>query len=234
MTTLTLEDCKGRILSRLQDVGAAGLTRSALGVRGTGNTARAYREALSGLEGALLIGNLGTRSTPRYVLREHYCPLDLAYSHMEAKAVPGNPKLYIASELRRGLKGAPNDKAEEAIKLLVRDGQLLRLPRGSTAFFLHTASLSGPVSKMPTLTRDRVLAAYREIVSATGLSNVLVEELRRHLQAPINELAEVLVQECRAGRAVPSRGDWLLASEATRAAAIHIDGQPHLIIRFVS
>jgi hypothetical protein len=108
-----------------------------LGVRGTGNTAKAYREALRGLEGALLIGNLGTRPTPRYVLREHYCPLDLAYAHIEAKAVPGNPKLYIASELRRGLKGAPNDKAEEAIKFLVRDGNLLRLPRGSTAFFLH-------------------------------------------------------------------------------------------------
>ncbi|MGH8524186.1 MAG: hypothetical protein ACREXY_08225 [Gammaproteobacteria bacterium] len=233
MTTLTLEDCKARILSRLQDAGVAGLTRSALGVRGTSNAAKAYREALSGLESALLIGNLGTRSTPRYVLREHYCPLELAYAHMEAKAVPGNPKLYVATELRRGLKGAPNDKAEEAIKHLVRDGKLLRLARGSTAFFLHKASLSGPVSEMPTLTRDRVLAAYREIVNATGLSNVLVEELRRRLQAPINELAEMLVQECRAGRAVPSRGDWLLASEATRAAAIHIGGQPHLIIRFV-
>lgn len=167
------------------------------------------------------------------MLREHYCPLDLAYAHIEAKAVPGNPKLYIASELRRGLKGAPNDKAEEAIKLLIRDGILLRLPRGSTAFFLPTASLRGAVSEMQTLTRERVLTAYREIVNATGLSNVLVEKLRRHLQTPINKLAEMLVQECRAGRAVLSRGDWLLASEATRAAAVHIDGEPHLIIRFL-
>jgi hypothetical protein len=86
---------------------------------------------------------------------------------------------------------------------------------------------------MQTLTRERVLTAYREIVNATGLSNVLVEELRRHLQTPINKLAEMLVQECRAGRAVLSRGDWLLASEATRAAAVHIDGEPHLIIRFL-
>lgn len=234
MTTLTVEDCKDRIISRLQDAGAMGLARSRLGVLGKSDTARAYREALNVLESELRIGNLGTPSTPRYVVREHYRPLELAYAHIEAKTAPGNPKLYIASELRRGLKGASKDKADEAITLLVRDGKLLRFMRGNTAFFLHTAALGGSVSAKPTLTRDQVLAAYREIVKATGLSNVLIEDLWRRLQAPMDELASMLVAECRAGRAVPTRGDWQLASEATRAAAVDIDGQAHLIIRFVA
>lgn len=234
MTTLTVEDCKDRIISRLRDAGAMGLTRSGLGIRGKKDTATAYLDALDVLERELRIGNLGTPSTPRYVAREHYRPLELAYAHVEAKAVPGNPKLYIASELRRGLKGAIKDKADEAITLLARDGKLLRFVRGNTAFFLHTTALGGSVSAKPTLTRDQVLAAYREIVKATGLSNVLIEHLRRRLQVPMDELADLLVEECRAGRAVPSRGDWQLASEATRAAAVDIDGQAHLIIRFVA
>jgi len=36
---------------------------------------------------------------------------------------------------------------------------------------------------------------------------------------------------CRAGRAVPSIGDWSLSSPAERGAALYINGRPHLRIR---
>jgi hypothetical protein len=233
MANLTLEGCKAHLLDRLKQAGATGLSKTGLGIKGTSK----YAQALTDLERELAIGNLGLRTKSRYVLREYYRPLELAYEHIEAKAILGKPKLYTKDELGQGLTGPVKGKLDEAINLLVQDSKLLRLERGRGAnYYLHVASLAGlvtiavPEQEIP-LDRERVLAVYREAMKDTGFSNVLIEDLRRRLNVPLEKLWALLLDECRAGRAVPSLGDWSLVPEAARASALHINGQPHLLIR---
>jgi hypothetical protein len=67
-----------------------------------------------------------------------------------------------------------------------------------------------------------------------GFSDVLISELAAELPGvPLDTLKDRLVQECRAGRAVPSLGDWSLSSPEARAAGIPINGRPHLRIRLL-
>jgi hypothetical protein len=83
------------------------------------------------------------------------------------------------------------------------------------------------------LDRKQLWESYRKAVGEAGFSNVLIEEIRAQLDAPLHALKALLLEECRAGRAVPSLGDWSLSSEMARAAAIVINGRPHLRIRLL-
>jgi hypothetical protein len=83
------------------------------------------------------------------------------------------------------------------------------------------------------LDRKRLRESYRKAVCGAGFSNVLIAEIQAHLDTPLHALKALLLEECRAGRAVPSLGDWSLSSEMARAAAIVINGRPHLRIRLL-
>jgi Plasmid replication region DNA-binding N-term len=84
------------------------------------------------------------------------------------------------------------------------------------------------------ITRLVLEAAYRRAVQAAGFSDVLVSELARELPAvPLEALKARLLRESREGRAVPSLGDWSLSSAEARAAAISINGRPHLRIKLL-
>jgi hypothetical protein len=90
-----------------------------------------------------------------------------------------------------------------------------------------------PEEDRPLLDRAQLWAAYKEAVHHAGFSNVLIEEVHQYMNRPLDDLKALLLQECRAGRAVPSLGDWSLSSEAARAAGIFINGRPHLRIRLL-
>lgn len=234
MAKLKQEECKARLLERLSAAGGGGLHKKGLGI----TRSRGWAEALRVLEEERAIANLGAPKQARYVLREHFRPLELAYEAVAAKDGPGGPRLYTKTELGHGLRGALRDKLGEAIELLVQEAKLLRLQRGNTTFYLHTGVLArlplrAPSAVVSPLTREQLLAAYRQAVQETGFANVLVEELSRRLDVPVAELHAQLLEECRAGHAVPTRGDWMFAGDAARKAALVVDGQPRLLIRFV-
>jgi len=79
----------------------------------------------------------------------------------------------------------------------------------------------------------RVHSAYRELARETGFSDVLISDLQRRSEAVLDALKPWLLQESRAGRALPTRGDWSIADGEARAAAIEIGGEPHLRVRLV-
>ena len=117
-------------------------------------------------------------------------------------------------------------------------------PSGGSSDDLHTAAL-GPLTSLDAscksatsratsaLTVDRIQQAYREIVRDIGFSDVTISELQRRAGVPLDALRHWLLEESRAGRVLPTRGDWSLVDADSRAAAIDIAGEPHLRVRFI-
>lgn len=90
-----------------------------------------------------------------------------------------------------------------------------------------------PEENKPLVDRAQLHAAYKKAAYHAGFSNVLIEEVHQYMNRPLDDLKALLLEECRAGRAVPSLGDWSLSSETARAAGIFINGRPHLRIRLL-
>jgi len=228
---------KERLLARLETAGTAGLPASRLIRSPKTKAGQLARKALTELEREGRIGNLGTARLTRYVVREHYRPLEMAYEHIQARTRTEGPRLLVKSELIKGLRGALKDGFARALDLLVKEGILLRLKRGNSVFYLdiRTVVPASPEATptAPTIDRARLDAAYRRTVSRTFLPDVLIADLQQALNAPLDELHQLLRSESAAGRAVVSLGDWSLASAEARAAALEVDGRPHLRVRLI-
>jgi hypothetical protein len=229
------------LLRSLEEAGAAGAPKAQL-VGGKGRKSK--EEALSALIARREVLNVGARKKPRFALARLCDPLDLARSAIEEKAVPGCATLFSRQELAEGCSPAGEEEFDAALEELVRKGRLVRAERGNAVYYLHTAALepltgadarwhvarSRPTSALAV---DRIRLAYREIVWDTGFSDVTISELQRRAGVPLEALKRWLLEESRAGRALPTRGDWSLADTDTRAAAIDIAGEPHLRVRFI-
>lgn len=83
------------------------------------------------------------------------------------------------------------------------------------------------------LSLEEVRAAYRLLAARTGFPSVAISALQQESAAPLAALQEWLLGEHRAGRAILSRGDWSLADEAKRGAAVEWQGQPYLLARLL-
>ena len=225
----------------LRRAGEAGLTKMALAKLGQKPRQSAeakaaanwtLQELLASLEADRRIVNAGTARTPRYLLPEFDLRLDHACEALETKATPGQPTLFKAAALRKGLpKGIAKDMAEEAIRQLLGAGRLLELRAGKSIFYLHAravAPLIAPdlLAGRPTPVREpeaifspeTVRSAYAQLVREGGFADVLISELCQRSGGAVPEVGAWLLAESRAGRAAPSRGDWSLASPAARAA----------------
>ena len=79
-----------------------------------------------------------------------------------------------------------------------------------------------------------LLAAYTQAVRASGgFPDVKISTLRASLPAEsAGTLSERLRTLWHEGRVTLSLGDWSLASEEMRAAAIELDGECYLLVRF--
>jgi hypothetical protein len=77
-----------------------------------------------------------------------------------------------------------------------------------------------------------VAEAYRQLVHKTGFPDVEIAELANTGAFPLEAFKEFLHAENAVGRAIFSLGDWSLASESTRAGAVVVGDQPHLLVRF--
>ncbi len=77
-----------------------------------------------------------------------------------------------------------------------------------------------------------VRAAYAALARESGFADVLISELQARAGVPLGTLQPWLLEASRRGAVLPGRGDWSLASEAARRAAISVRGEPHLRVRF--
>ncbi len=230
------------LLRSLEKAGAEGGLKAEL-VGGKGRKGK--EEALAALIARREVLNLGPKNNPRFALAR-LCDLrDLARTAIEEKAVPGCAALFSKQELTQGCSPAVEEAFDAAIEELVRERRLVRAQRGKAIYYLHTASFDSPAGTdgrwhaatqraTSSLTIERIQQAYREIVWDTGFSDVTISELQRRAGVTLDALKRWLLEESRAGRALPTRGDWSLADSETRAAAIDIGGEPHLRVRFIS
>ena len=94
--------------------------------------------------------------------------------------------------------------------------------------------LDVPPRPAPSATAHRALSAVyaRAVRESGGLPDVKISVLERAL-APVEAagLAGVLRALWREGRVTLSLGDWSLADEETRRAAVELDGERYLLVR---
>lgn len=240
-------ECERKILDRLAAAGPAGLTTGALLSREKAGTRRGRicREVLKRLLRNGDIGNLGSAGRPRYVAGEHFKPLEIAYDHVADRAHEWGTRLASKTALSKGLPGAAAKKVDEALKLLVSEGVLVRLKWAGKPVYVHASALprlepepaGEPVSGAapagpPKPDETDVRRAYRETVDEFGYPDVLIHEVFLRLGGELEPFKNALLEACRAGRAVAGVGDWSLSSPEERSAALYLNGRPHLRIRF--
>ena len=257
MAIPTIEDHQQKILFKLEQAAAGGLTKSGLGVKGPKTPSG---RALKALEQARKIGNLGSRTRTCYVLIEHFKPLELACEKIEANAgsakvvKAGAFELMTRPELEKGCQGALKKKVGEAVDWLVKEGRLIRFRRGRLTYYLHGEHLSNlmpqeslaapsaaeaarpqipPAEAPEVLRREQVLDAYDRAKHRIGYSNVPIYELQMELGVPFSLLKAHILEESRRGNAVLSVGDWSLSSEEIRSGVIEIGGYRYLLVRFL-
>jgi hypothetical protein len=249
MTAKSIKEYKANIIAKLSDSGPVGLTKSKLGIKNAKSpSARALKELLDDRQAA----NLGSSRKTRYVLIEHFKPLELACEQIEKNAKnaklgrQGQIPLLIRNDLEKGCEGEVRKKVDEAIDWLVKEQKLLRAQRGRTIYYLSADRMRAlfaeqaalPLSDLdeqkeePALDKSTVFTAYLRVRIRLGYSNVEISELRKELDIPMDRLKSFLLEQSRLGNVVLSLGDWSVSSEAVRAGAIELYGRPHLLVSF--
>jgi len=244
-----IEKHKNNIISKLSEAGTAGLTKSKLGVKDAKSpSGRALKELVANRR----LANLGTRSKTRYVLIEHFKPLELACEQIERNAKNaktgrlGQIQLQIRNDLQKGCEGEVRKKVDEAIDWLVKEQKLLKAQRGRTFYYLSADLMRAllaeqvdlPISggelrvQEPPLDKRAAFTAYLRVRSRLGYSNIEISELQKELGVPMDRLKGFLLEQSRLGNVVLSLGDWSVSSEAVRAGAIELYGRPHLLVSF--
>lgn len=81
------------------------------------------------------------------------------------------------------------------------------------------------------VTNQRVIEAYRSVRMQRRLPDVEIARLGEVLHCTVDELKPVVIRLCDQGIFIPGKGDWSFATPAARAAAVLIQGEPHLFVR---
>lgn len=223
-----------KILAKLAAAGAAGLATSKLP-----GAAADRKEALRRLSAERRIGNLGTENKARYVLAEHFQPLELAAAHVERKATPGRATAYTLPKLEAGSAGEVRQQVRKAVETLTKQRVLLKISLGKTSYWLHTASIQPLMPEADDFAsaaappRPKLTDAYARAKRAEGFSDVPISLLQRESGLEMNALHEALLELSRSGQAVLSLGDWSLAADDERAAAFYLDGRQYLRVRLL-
>ena len=228
--------CEDLILKRLSEAGPTGLTPTQFKLPSlSSQRGKVCRQLLGQLLKQGKIGNLGTRHRPIFVIAQYYLPLELAYEQIEMIAKESGTRLRSRSFFVNSLKGAVKLKADEALKLLIQEGQLVKLMWAGRPVYVHISSLPQSLSSsingiIPS--NAEILQAYRETVDEFGYADVMIQEVFLRLGGELDSFKEALKEACQKGRAIASVGDWSLSSKEEKKAAIYINGTAHLRIRF--
>jgi hypothetical protein len=204
-----------------------------------GLQSKAALEAFKELAAERRVANLGTARKTRYVLAEHYRPLEIACDHILGQADLRALTLHSRTSLLKGLSGAPASKLDEALDWLVKEGRLLQVRHGRGRYYLHADAVRArlpkedaePAPPAEDLT-ERVLTAWRILRRREGFSDVRIFDLHQASGVPLDRLKDFLLEMSRLDRAVLSLGDWSLSSEEVRSGAVDIHGRRNLLVRF--
>ena len=160
---------------------------------------------------------------------------------------PGElPALWKEAELKRRLSTAERPVLAAALTHLQEARQVLALRQGKGVFYLFAEQMRAWLAD-GTVVADSAKAVAASVAAAEdlwtvygrlvrqsgGFPDVKIAGLRAELDAAsAGELGGRLVELWREGRATLSHGDWSLADAATREAAVELNGERYLLVRF--
>jgi len=223
---------KTNLLSRIRAAKSHGINKRGLKLPPTRSSYGEYvRKLLDELcqEGSII--NTGTAAQTLFIHKDYFDP-ELAI-RSRVNTVFGGDQCSLASsaQLKKGLKGIYLRLFDDTLDELVRNDELQKFKWGKRVLYGKATTEHASGSKAE-ISKQSVLMAYRSVVDEKGYADVLVcEVLSRLPDAAPKLLSSLLTQACKEGWAVASGGDWSLSSDAERAAAVYINGQPHLRIR---
>lgn len=253
MAEKTIEQYREMMLEKARQAGAAGVSKSKFGTFKTGSAGAQAFVALV-REGALQ--NLGTAQRARFVTAEFFRPLEMAYQAILEKVAREGIKPWSRAKLEAGLTGAIKARVADATDLLVEERRLVPVRFGAGRQYLSVkkimewvgeagapeeealpqasqpaaAPLAPPALSLDELTA-RVIEAYRAVRDRIGYPDVEILAVREAAGLNQGEIESALSELGAQGRAILSGGDFSLASEAERAAAIDLLGRPQLMVR---
>ncbi len=250
-----VEETAALFIETLRRAGSDGAKAAGLRLSGKSPAAATRRDALAGLVAGGSAAILGTGAAARYFLTEHAPTAATVATRLLALGafVPGvldtPPTLWKQAELLRKLPAHERPLLGAALDRLQAERQLVPVRHGRNAFVVFAGPLrvwlednladvaapTLPPAPVPVEISDdpddaALFFAYTRLVRASGgFPDVKIAHLRNATgNAP---LADRLVALWREGRATLSLGDWSLADETTRAAAVELDGERYLLVR---
>jgi hypothetical protein len=118
----------------------------------------------------------------------------------------------------------------------VKIGAALKSKDLPTAYSLST-DLSTLLRRLqdgdPDTLDERIARAIRDLKRESGFSDVRISDLQRRSGVKLEELKSWIIKQSRAGKVLPTRGDWSLADAEARGAAVEIGGEQHLRVRLL-
>lgn len=194
---------------------------------------QAAMEALE-LEGALVADR--RKAKARFFAPEH-APMFPTAESVARKLVAAarGTELLNSVDLKKALSRDEKPLFLEALHHALAEKQLLEMRRKATAFYLGAEALRaalGAANRGGAVSPECLREAYRELVQASGFADVPIAALQEASGAGKAELEAWIRQEHEHGRIVLSLGDWSLADERRRAAAVVIAGDPYLYLRW--
>ena len=247
MARKTEEDYKKEFLAKIENAREKGVSKSALC---TSKSSEEKVKAFTALHKANEISDIGTKKYPRWVLpRYKNQPFEIAYNHIEKKTKESKELLISKNKLIAGLKGRPKNEFDEALRILAQEKKIIMLKAARSFLCIHIdrlipfmpepASLAPnpnePASPAPNPEelRKSVMDSYQKVKQRFHFSDIWIFELFQEAGLQMDVLKNFLLKESREGRAVLSYGDWSLSSDEIHTGAIEINGDQHLMVRFL-
>ena len=157
----------------------------------------------------------------------------------------GRPALWRQEDFHAELSPAEQPFLDTVLVQLQTEQRLVALRYGQSEYFAFAGPLNARLAPPPAAATttatgsapapaEGLLGVYRRLVRESGgFPDVNIAQLVRGVgPTAARALPEQLTAMWRAGDAVLSLGDWSLASEETRAAALELDGEKYLLVRF--
>ncbi len=158
----------------------------------------------------------------------------------------GRPALWQREDFHAEISPAEQPHLDAALAQLQAEQRLVALRHGRSEYFAFAGPLNARLGSAPAAATTKtdtgappapaegLMGVYRRLVRESGgFPDVKIAQLARGIgPAAARGLSEHLTALWRAGDAVLSLGDWSLANEETRAAALELDGEKYLLVRF--
>lgn len=234
-------EARAAVLLALRRAGGRGLSLAKLGCKRSGDSRHRALRALVGSGEAIVLGD-GREALA--VVADRAPTAEAVAKKVEARASMRRGAALARDEMLAWCSATEAFLLDAALRALVKSGRLVPLRSGEGTLYTHVGSVAGvaatpkPVAPEPEKSADqenrlRIIEAYRRLVEREGFGDVVIAELRREAGLPQGDLAAWLLEQSRCGRAHLGRGDWSLADEAARGAAVVAAGEPHLRVRLV-